>query len=75
MQVDVPQTKDSWAFRAIVPVNVVTVILVLLKGFGVLDISWLQSLTPGLALAVMLGLMAEYGLYICHQEEKERMQR
>lgn len=70
MNVVMPKTKDSIMFRMIVPVNIMTVILLIGKLFGWFPITWLQSLTPSLALSVLMGLMTQYGLWMFHQEEK-----
>lgn len=70
-----PPTKESMAFRAIFPINIMTLVLVGAKLFGFLSITWMQALSPGMALAIILGLMAEYGLWICHQEEKEFLRK
>lgn len=70
-----PPTKDSMAFRAIFPINIITLVLLGAKFFGFLNITWLQAASPGLSLAVVLGFMAEYGLWVCHQEEKQFLRK
>lgn len=70
-----PPTKESLAFRAIFPINIITLILLGAKFFGFVDLTWLQAASPALALAVTLGLMAEYGLWMFHQEEKQFLRK
>jgi hypothetical protein len=45
------------------------------KFFGFVDLTWLQAASPALALAVTLGFMAEYGLWMFHQEEKQFLRK
>lgn len=70
----IPQAeiKKSMALRAILPMNSATGVLLMLKLVGVLDITWLQALIPSISLAVVLGLMAEYGLHMCNREENKK---
>lgn len=70
-----PPTKESIAFRAIFPINIITLILLGAKFFGFVDLTWLQAASPALALAVVLGFMAEYGLWMFHQEEKKFLRK
>lgn len=73
MQVDIPKVSDSWTYRLMVPINTITVVLCLAKAFGLLDVSWWLAVSPALAFVILMGVMAEYGLWIClHLEEEEK---
>ncbi len=66
------EIKKSFALQAVFPMNCATVVLLILKLTGVLDITWLVALIPAMSLAMLLGLMAEFGLHMRNKELREK---